>query len=266
MLTRNKSARRRRGARRAVAGRAGRRAGADQDRRAQQLQGLSGLPRTLQEGLGAGGRGGQRRGRRARPQDRGREPRRQRQSRRRRARRRGAVEPRGRVVPDRHLPVQRRPRRRRLRQAAQGAVHRRRAADRQDRVGRRQRLHLPPAHLDLHADGDAHSRRRQAQEEALGDRLSQLRVRPVGDGGLQEAPEGEAARRRVRHRAGARRSARSTPARWRRRWPTPSPTRSSPRCSVPTSPSSCARASSAASSRASRSSTCWPASPSISIR
>ena len=33
-------------------------------------------------------------------------------------------------------------------------------------------LHLPPAHLDLHADGDAHSRRGQAQEEALGDRLS----------------------------------------------------------------------------------------------
>ena len=87
------------------------------------------------------------------------------------------------ACPDRHLPVQRRPRGRRLRQAAQGAVHRRRAADRQDRVGQRQRLHLPPAHLDLHADGDADSRRGQAQEEALGDRLSELRVRPVGHGG-----------------------------------------------------------------------------------
>ena len=40
------------------------------------------------------------------------------------------------AVPDRHLPVERRARRRRLRQAAQDAVHRRRAADRQDRLGR----------------------------------------------------------------------------------------------------------------------------------
>ncbi len=46
--------------------------------------------------------------RRARPQDRGGEPRRQRQSGRCRARRRGAAEPRGRRVPDRHLPVERR--------------------------------------------------------------------------------------------------------------------------------------------------------------
>ncbi len=148
----------------------------------------------------------------------------------------------------------------------QGAVHRRRAADRQDRVGRRQRLHLPPAHLDLHADGDADSRCGQAEEEALGHRLSQLRIRPVGDGGLQEADEGEAAGRRVRHRAGH--AARQD----RRRRRGPGAGRRQARRDLllavrsPTSPSSCAKASSAASSRASRCSISWPASPSISTR
>ena len=246
--------------------RPGRRADADQDRRTQQLQGLPGLPRALQEGHRARGRGGQCRGRRARPQDRGREPRRQRQSRRRGARRRGAAEPRAGGVPDRHLPVERRPRRRRLRQAAQGAVHRRRAADRQDRLGCRQRLHLPPAHLDLHADGDAHSRRRQAQEEALGDRLSQLRVRPVGDGGVQEAPQGEAARRRVRRRAGAaarqdrcRRGGAGAGRRQARR-DLLLAVRRRPRQVRARGPDS------AACSRAWKCSTCWPASRNISIR
>ena len=79
-----------------------------------------------------------------------------------------------------HLPLQRRPRGRRLRQAEQGAVPRRRAAHRQDRVGERQPLHLPAAALDLHADGDAGARGGEAEEEALGDRLPELRVRPVG--------------------------------------------------------------------------------------
>ncbi len=134
----------------------------------------------------------------------------------------------GAVVPDRHLPVERRPRRRRLRQAAQGAVHRRRAADRQDRLGLGQRLHVPPAHLDLHADGDAHPRRRQAEQEALGDRLSELRVRPVGDGRLQEAPQKEKQPDvEFVRRAGAAAGQDRCGARWRRPWPTPSPTRSS---------------------------------------
>ena len=88
----------------------------------------------------------------------------------------------------------------------------------------------------------------------------------VGDGGVQEAAEGRSSPTSSSSPSRRRRSARSTPARWRRRWPMPSPTRSSPRCSAPTSPSSCARAASAACSRASRCSTCWAASPSISIR
>ena len=35
--------------------------------------------------------------------------------------------------------------------------------------------------VDLHADGDAGARGGEARQEALGDRLSELRVRPVGD-------------------------------------------------------------------------------------
>ena len=56
------------------------------------------------------------------------------------------------------------------------------------------------------------SRRRQAQEEALGDRLSQLRVRPVGHGGVQEADEGASSRTSSSSPSRRRRSARSTPA------------------------------------------------------
>ena len=63
---------------------------------------------------------------------------------------------------------------------AQGAVRRLRAAHRQDRLGERQPLHVPPAALDLHADRDAGAGGGEAEEEALGDRLSELRVRPVG--------------------------------------------------------------------------------------
>ncbi len=51
--------------------------------------------------------------------------------------------------------------------------------------------------------GDAGARGGQAEEEALGHRLPELRIRPVGRGDLQEAAEGSAARRRVRRRAGA---------------------------------------------------------------
>ena len=71
----------------------GLRAGHDQDRRAQQLQVATRLPRSLQEGLGDGDRGDQRQGRRARQEARGGLARRRRRSghggaRRRRARRR----------------------------------------------------------------------------------------------------------------------------------------------------------------------------------
>src|SRR3546814_17991035 len=73
------------------------------------------------------------------------------------------------------------------------AVHRRRAADRQDRLGPGQQVHIPPACLDLHADGHAGARRAEAEEEALGHRLPELRIRPGGHRSLQEADEGKAA-------------------------------------------------------------------------
>ena len=177
-------------------------AGHDQDRRDQQLQDAAGVPRAVSQGLGARGRRGERRRRRVRPQARGRLARRQRQSGRRGAARRGARLARERAFPDRDLPLQHRPRGRRLREAEEGAVHRRRAADRQDRVGERQPVHVPAAALDLHADGDARARRGEAEEEALGDRLPELRVRPVRDARVQGAAEEGAARRRVRRRAG----------------------------------------------------------------
>ncbi len=66
-----------------------------------------------------------------------------------------------------------------------------------------QRLHLPPAHLDLHADGDADPRGGQTEEEALG--ASSIRTTSIGQSataGLQEAAQGDAAGRRIRHRAG----------------------------------------------------------------
>jgi branched-chain amino acid transport system substrate-binding protein len=55
----------------------------------------------------------------------------------------------------------------RLRQAEEDLLPGRRAADRQDRLGRRQPLHLPPARLHLHAGGHG-PRRRGAEEKALG--------------------------------------------------------------------------------------------------
>ena len=186
---------------RAVRRASGRRT-AGQARRAQQLQGLSRVPRAVQAGHGARARRDQRERRRAGPQARDRVPRRQRNARRRGARGRGAHVAREGRDADGHVPVQRRPRGRRLREAAQGAVPRGRAADGQDRLGERQQVHVPAARVHVHADGDARARGRQARQEALGDRLSQLRVRPVGHGGVQEADERAAERRPRVHRAG----------------------------------------------------------------
>ena len=69
---------------------------------------------------------------------------------------------------DGHVPVQRRPRGRRPREAAQGAVPRRRAADRQDRLGERQQVHVPAARVDVHADGDARARRPRSSARSAG--------------------------------------------------------------------------------------------------
>ena len=156
----------------------------------------------------------------------------------------------------RHVPVEHRPRGHRLRQAEEGVLPRRRAAHRQDHLAERQPLHLPPAAQHLHAVGDAGARGGQAEEEALGHRLPELRVRPVGDGDVQGDAEEGASPTSSSSPSRRRRSARSTPARWCRRSPTPSPTRSSTCCSAPTCRSSCARATRAACSRAARSSAC----------
>ena len=93
------------------------------------------------------------------------------------------------VDADRHISVERRPGRRRLRQAAQDSLSRRGAADRQDRLGKRQQVHVPAARVDVHADRDARARGGQAQQEALGNRVSQLRVWAIGHRGVQEADE-----------------------------------------------------------------------------
>jgi ABC-type branched-subunit amino acid transport system substrate-binding protein len=61
-----------------------------------------------------------------------------------------------------------------LRQAAQSAVPCIRTTDRQDRLGERQPLHVPPAPVDVYADGDAGPLRRQAGQASLGDRLPGL--------------------------------------------------------------------------------------------
>ena len=104
----------------------------------------------------------------------------------------------------RHVPVAHRPRGHRLRRAEEGVLPRRRAADRQDHLAERQPLHLPPARHRPTCRPRCWCRRRSScQEEALGARLSELRVRPVGRGDLQGAAEEGAARRRVRRRAGA---------------------------------------------------------------
>ena len=97
--------------------------------------------------------------------------------------------------PGRRVPVQRRARHRRLRQPEQAAVRRLRAADRRARVGQGQPLHLPPAALDLHAGGDAGGGGGQAQDQDLGVRGAELRVRPVVREVVQGAAEEGQARR-----------------------------------------------------------------------
>ena len=110
------------------------------------------------------------------------------------------------------------------------------------------------------------ARGREAREETLGDRLSQLRVRPSRHHRVQAADDrAPGGRHRVRRAGGAaRQDRRRSPS--SRRCSTPSPTPSSRRCSAPTSRASSAKANCAASSRAGRCSTCWAASPNTSIR
>ena len=82
---------------------------------------------------------------------------------------------------DRHLPVAHRPGAHRLRQAEEVLLPRRRAADRQDRLGQRQPLHVPAAARRPTCRPRCWCPRpRQAEEEALGRRLPELRVRAVG--------------------------------------------------------------------------------------
>lgn len=59
--------------------------------------------------------------------------------------------------------------------------------------GRTATSHVPSAAVDLHAGRDARARSREAQEEALGARVSELRVRPIRGGHLQASAEGGAA-------------------------------------------------------------------------
>ena len=185
-----------------------RRRAADQARRAQQLQAVPGIPRAVQERHGPRPRRDQRRGRRPRPAARDRDPRRHRQPRRRGPRRRGAHLPRKGRAADGHVRVQRRPRRGRRREAAQGAVSRVGTPDRQDRLGKRQPVHVPAARVDVHADGDAGARGGEARQAALGDRLPELRVRAIGNGGVQAADDRAAGRRHRVRRSATRRSSR----------------------------------------------------------
>ena len=60
------------------------------------------------------------------------------------------------------------------------------------------------ARVDLHADRDARTRGGEDGEEALGDRLSELRIRPIGDDGIQATDDRAPGRRhRVRRAGGA---------------------------------------------------------------
>ena len=63
------------------------------------------------------------------------------------------------------------------------------------------KLHLPRAALDLHADQDAGRGRQGQGRQEVGDRRAQLRVRPVGRRQLQEADQDRDARCRDRRRA-----------------------------------------------------------------
>src|SRR5229473_2608147 len=153
--------------------------------------------------MGTRAGGNQPLGWRARAPARGGVARRRRHARRCGAGRRGADFARAGGGADGHFRLQRRAGGGESCAAAQAGVPGGGAAHRQDRVGKRQPLHLPPAAFDLHAGRDAGPRSRQAEEKALGDRGSELRIRAVRRRFVQEAADPGAARRRVRRRAGA---------------------------------------------------------------
>ena len=102
----------------------------------------------------------------------------------------------------RHVSVQCRPCRHRIRRQEESVLSRRRAADRQDHLGERQPLHLPAAALDLHAGGNAAAGRARGEEKALGAGLSEFRIRTICRRRLQGTDEGQAAGRGIRYRAG----------------------------------------------------------------
>ena len=143
-----------------------------------------------------------------------------------------------------HVRLERRARRRRLRQAAEGALHRRRAAHRQDRLGPTATgytFRLRPSTYMQTAMLVPDAAKLKKKRWAIVYPNYEYGQSATGASRLQKAQPASSSSPSRRCR-----SARSTPARSCRRWPTPSPTRSSPRCSVPTSPGSCARATRAA--------------------
>ena len=73
-----------------------------------------------------------------------------------------------------HLPVQYRSGRQRFRQAEEGFLPGRRAADRRHHLVEGQSLHLPAAPVQLHAGGDAGGCGRKAAGQALGDDRAEL--------------------------------------------------------------------------------------------
>ena len=176
--------------------------GRDQDWRNQQLQGSTRVSGALQEGHGTGGGAGQCRRRHCRQEATAHRARRQRHAGRCRACRRRALHARKDRCAHGQFSLACGPGTDRLRQAEKALLPRLRAADRQDRLGRRQSLHLPSTRLHLYADRHAGGGGAQAQEEALGHRLPQLRIRPVRRCHLQDTDEGQAARYRVCGRAG----------------------------------------------------------------
>ncbi len=164
-----------------------------QDRRNQQLQGAAGLSRSLQERLESCPGTDQRRRRRARQKARSRFTRRQRQPRRHDPRRAGTDRAGTGAAAVRWFPVEHGARAHRLREAEENLLPCRRTVDRQDRLGGRQQIHVSPASFHVHAGCDARARSGQAEEEALGAGLSELRVRTIGGRHFQEAVERRAA-------------------------------------------------------------------------
>ena len=131
----------------------------------------------------------------------------------------------------------------------------------------RQQVHVPPARFHVHADGHAGAGGGQAQPQALGHRLSQLRIRAIGDGGIQEADQRAAKRPGMEFIASQRyRWARSTPG------PVVQAVLDAQPDAIFSSlfgadwPNSCAKGNCGACSRTVRCSTCSGANPSISTR